>query len=142
MATMSNPTDSTRHHTRTKSALRSFMHKRSPSKGAPLSSTSPTDIFVATPGYDQPGSAAMPGPDYFHSRALGEIQQNQQRTEDRPSSPKKSKDGERSKDKEGFRYLHKKTLSTISLKSLSSKDTENKHKEEKERKPKIGRAHV
>lgn len=136
MATMSNPTDSTRHHTRTKSALRSFMHKRSPSKGAPLSSTSPTDIFVATPGYDQPGSAAMPGPDYFHSRALGEIQQNQQRTEDRPSSPKKSKDGERSKDKEGFRYLHKKTLSTISLKSLSSKDTENKHKEEKERKPK------
>ncbi|KFY17285.1 hypothetical protein V492_00774 [Pseudogymnoascus sp. VKM F-4246] len=135
MATMSNPTDGTRHHTRTKSALRSFMHKRSASKGAPLS-TSPTDIFVATPGYDQPSAEAMSPPDYFHSRALGEIQQNQQKPVEQPPSPRKSKDAERSKDKEGFRYLHKKTLSTISLKSLSSKDTENKHKEEKERKPK------
>ncbi|KFY47061.1 hypothetical protein V494_00195 [Pseudogymnoascus sp. VKM F-4513 (FW-928)] len=132
---MSNPTDGTRHHTRTKSALRSFMHKRSASKGAPLS-TSPTDIFVATPGYDQPSAEAMSPPDYFHSRALGEIQQNQQKSVEQPPSPRKSKDAERSKDKEGFRYLHKKTLSTISLKSLSSKDTENKHKEEKERKPK------
>ncbi|OBT72834.1 hypothetical protein VF21_08303 [Pseudogymnoascus sp. 05NY08] len=132
---MSNPTDSTHHHTRTKSALRSFMHKRSPSKGAPLS-TSPTDIFVATPGYDQPSSATMSPPEYFHSRALGEINQNQQMPVEQPPSPRKSKDAERSKDKEGFRYLHKKTLSTISLKSLSSKDNENKHKEEKERKPK------
>ncbi|KFX93944.1 hypothetical protein O988_06555, partial [Pseudogymnoascus sp. VKM F-3808] len=127
---------STRHHTRTKSALRSFMHKRSPSKGAPLSTTSPTDIFIATPGYDQPSAVEISAPDYFHSRALGEIQQNQQKPIEQPPSPRKSKDGERSKDKEGFRYLHKKTLSTISLKSLSSKDTENKHKEEKERKPK------
>ncbi|OBT86972.1 hypothetical protein VE02_04602 [Pseudogymnoascus sp. 03VT05] len=132
---MSNPTDSTRHHTRTKSALRSFMHKRSPSKGAPLS-TSLTDIFVATPGYNQPTSATMSPPDYFHSRALGEINQNQQKPVEQPPSPRKSKDADRSKDKEGFRYLHKKTLSTISLKSLSSKDNENKHKEEKERKPK------
>ncbi|OBT39174.1 hypothetical protein VE00_10258 [Pseudogymnoascus sp. WSF 3629] len=132
---MSNPTDSTRHHTRTKSALRSFMHKRSPSKGAPLS-ISPTDIFVATPEYDKPSSAAMSPPDYLHSRALGEINQNQQKPVEQPPSPRKSKDAERSKDKEGFRYLHKKTLSTISLKSLSNKDNENKHKEEKERKPK------
>ncbi|KFY11589.1 hypothetical protein V491_07145, partial [Pseudogymnoascus sp. VKM F-3775] len=94
------------------------------------------NIFVATPEYDQPGAAKMGPPDYFHSRALGEIQQNQQKPTEQPPSSRKSKDGERSKDKEGFRYLHKKTLSTISLKSLSSKDNENKHKEEKERKPK------
>lgn len=134
MATVHTPEDDGRHHTRTKSALRSFMHKRSPSKGAPLSSAS-TDIFTALPAYEHSEPMSILPPDHPHFRVLGEIQQNQRKITT-PLSPKKTKDTERSKDKgDSFRYLHKKTLSSISLKSLSSKDPESKSKE-KEGKPK------
>lgn len=137
MATVHTPQDDGRHHTRTKSAFRTFMHKRSPSKGTPLSSTPSTDIFVASPAYEQPKSLTILPPGHLHSRALGEIQQNQQKSPEEPQSPRKIKDGERSKSRgDGFKYLHKKTLSSISLRSLSGKDSENKQKEEKGRKPK------
>lgn len=108
------------------------MHKRTPSAGATLSTAS--NEFVATPVYE-----AMPflPPDHPHSRALGEIQQNQQTP---PLSPKKSREGKRpnTMTEEGFRSLHKKTLSSISLKSLAGRDTEKgtKSKESKSSKPK------
>lgn len=157
-----------RHRTRTKSALRSFVHKRSPSKGRPLSTTV-TDIFCSSPAYGHPeqtSSFLSPADHHRHSRALGEIQQNQQkyavplsptksrdverRQKDRdadrkhrdaerkaPDSEKKHRERGRSRDGgEGFRSLHKKTLSAISLKSLSGKDPEKKAKDEKESKPK------
>ena len=124
------------HHTRTKSSVLAglpFMHKRTPSAGAGLSSNT-ADEFVTTPVYE-----AMPflPPDHPHSRALGEIQQNQQTQP--PLSPKKSREGKRpNTTEEGFRSLHKKTLSSISLKSLAGRDTDKvtKSKESKSSKPK------
>lgn len=124
------------HHTRTKSSVLAglpFMHKRTPSAGAGLSSNT-SDEFVTTPVYE-----AMPflPPDHPHSRALGEIQQNQQTQP--PLSPKKSREGKRpNTTEEGFKSLHKKTLSSISLKSLAGRDTDKvtKSKESKSSKPK------
>jgi hypothetical protein len=122
------------HHRRAKSSVLSFMHKRTPSDGAVLAS--PTDdVFSHSPEYctNQP-MACLP-PDHPHSRALGELQQNQQTQP--PLSPKKSRERPNTSD-DGLKYLHKKTLSSISLKSLSSKDADRptKSKETKEKKPK------
>lgn len=115
------------------------MHKRNPSAGAVLSSTSANDVFIHSPQYD--GFPPMPllPPDHPHNRALGELQQNQQGQP--PLSPSKSREGKRPNTSEdGFKSLHKKTLSTISLKSLSGKDTVRgsklKDKEAKSKKPK------
>ncbi|KAL5329188.1 hypothetical protein ACEPPN_002698 [Leptodophora sp. 'Broadleaf-Isolate-01'] len=124
------------HHTRTKSSVLAslpFMHKRTPSTGVILSSNASSE-FVATPVYE---SMPFLPPDHPHSRALGEIQQNQQTQP--PLSPKKSREGKRPHTtEEGFKSLHKKTLSSISLKSLAGRDTDKvtKSKESKSSKPK------
>jgi hypothetical protein len=125
-----------RHHTRARSTFRSFIHKRTPSKGAPLSNAE-TDIFIATPSYNATRNTELMQADNPQARALGEINQNYQCPAP-PLSPRKSKDDSRSKAGETFKSLHKKTLSTISLKSLAGKDTEKqlKSKEEKPPKPK------
>ena len=109
------------------------MHMRTPSAGAVLSS--PTDdVFIKTPGYDANVKMPFLPSDHPHGRALGELQQNQQTQP--PPSPAKSKRPNTSDD--GFKSLHKKTLSSISLKSLAGKDTDKsaKSKESKEKKPK------
>jgi hypothetical protein len=118
-------------HKRAKSSvLKSFMHKRTPSAGAVLST--PND-FVASSNYE-----AMPflPQDHPHYRALGELHQNQQSQP--PTSPKKSREWGRTPDDQGGKPLHKKTLSSISLKSLAGKDTERayKSKEPRPSKPK------
>ena len=122
------------HHKRAKSTVLSFMHKRTPSAGAVLAS--PTDdVFSHSPEYGTNQSMTFLPPDHPHSRALGELQQNQQTQP--PPSPKKSRNRPNTSD-DGLKYLHKKTLSSISLKSLSRKDTDKpaESREPKEKKPK------
>jgi hypothetical protein len=122
------------------SVLRSFMHKRNPSAGAVLSSTSANDGFVSSRPYELNQPLPFLPQDHPHSRALSELQQNQQNQP--PSPPKKSREGMRpnTSDETAFKPLHKKTLSSISLKSLSGKDTDkaskSKDKEAKPKKPK------
>lgn len=108
------------------------MHKRTPSAGATLSSASSNE-FVASPVYE---SMPFLPYDHPHARALGELQQNQQSQP--PLSPKKSREGKRpNAGEEGFKSLHKKTLSSISLKSLAGRDTDKtKSKEPRPSKPK------
>jgi hypothetical protein len=118
-------------HTRAKSSVLSFMHKRTPSAGAVLSSNTPKG-FAASPPYET--MSFLPH-DHPHYRALGELQQNQQ-SQLPPSSPKKSRDWRRPNTMEdGSKSLHKKTLSSISLRALAGKDTEKVSKS-KESKPK------
>ncbi|CZT40810.1 uncharacterized protein RSE6_00469 [Rhynchosporium secalis] len=126
------------HHTRTKSSVLAglpFLHKRTPSAGAGLSGNASTE-FINTPIYE---SMHFLPSDHPHSRALGEIQQNQQ-TQPPPLPPKKSREVKRPNTmyEEGFRSLHKKTLSSISLKSLASREIDKvtKPKEPKPSKPK------
>ena len=109
------------------------MHKRTPSAGVVLSS--PTDdVFIKYPGHDTNKTMPFLPPDHPHNRALGELHQNQQTQP--PPSPTKSKRPNTGDD--GFKALHKKTLSSISLKSLAGKDGDKstKSKEAKEKKPK------
>lgn len=125
------------HHkqTRPKSSVLanlSFMHKRTPSDGATL--PSPSDQSIASPTY---GAMPVLPNDHPHARALGELQYNQ--LNQPPPSPKKSREGRgHNADEDGFRSLHKKTMSVISLKSLAGKDSEksSKPKEPKAQKPK------
>lgn len=118
-------------HTRAKSSVLSFMHKRTPSAGAVLSSNT-TNNFAASPPYE---SMPFLPHDHPHYRALGELQQNQQ-SQPPASSPKKSRDGKRPNTMEdGSKPLHKKTLSSISLRALAGKDTD-KISKAKESKPK------
>lgn len=120
-------------HKRNKSSVLSFMHKRTPSAGAVLSSNPPNN-FVASLAYEP---APILPQDHPHYRALGELQQNQQSQP--PLLPKKSRESKRPNTSEdGLKSLHKKTLSTISLKSLHGKDAEKaaKSKEPKPDKPK------
>jgi hypothetical protein len=129
------PSQDSFHHKRAKSSvLKSFMHKRTPSAGAALSS--PTDdVFLSSPNYTTNDSMHFLPLDHPHSRALGELQQNQQTQ----PPPKKSREAKRpNTSDDGIKSLHKKTLSSISLKSLSGKDTDKsaKSKEPKEKKPK------
>ncbi|KAL2075818.1 hypothetical protein VTL71DRAFT_761 [Oculimacula yallundae] len=125
------------HHTRTKSSVLAglpFLHKRTPSAGATLSANVSNE-FISTPVYE---SMPFLPADHPHSRALGEIQQNQQ-SQPPPLSPKKSREGKRpNATEEGFRSLHKKTMSSISLKSLAGRDNDKaaKSKEPKPSKPK------
>ncbi|KAF8866867.1 hypothetical protein BDZ45DRAFT_719878 [Acephala macrosclerotiorum] len=124
------PVRDTYQHRRTKSSVLSFMHKRTPSAGAALSSN---DSISPT----HPPVSFLPN-DHPHYRALGEIHQNQQ-SQAPPPLPKKSRDGGRPNTTETCsRSLHKKTLSSISLKSLSGKDSDKvpKSKDPKPNKPK------
>ena len=136
MASNYPPLDASHHRRAKSSVLKSFIHKRTTSNGTAL--PSPTDDAAATSranGTNQ-GMAFLP-PDHPHSRALGELQQNQQTQT--PLSPKKSREGKRLNTcDDGFKSLHKKTLSSISLKSLSGKDDDKstKLKEPKEKTPK------
>lgn len=122
-------------HKRGKSSvLKTFIHKRSPSAGAVLSSTSPTDVFIASPAYNNYPDMPFLPQDHPHNRVLGELQQNQQSQP--PPPPRKSREG---KAPDGsFKSLHKKTLSSISLKSLAGRDTDkqSKSKDHKPTKPK------
>ena len=120
------------HHKRSKSSVLSFMHKRTPSAGAIISSNAPND-FVASPMY-----TALPflPQDHPNHRVLGELHRNQQ---SQPQlSPRKSREGKRPNTTEdGSKSLHKKTLSSISLKSLAGKGIEKaRSKESKSNKPK------
>jgi hypothetical protein len=119
------------------SALKSFLHKKSPSDGANLPSK--PDTFVAYPQYDNNPSMPMLPHDHPHYRALGERQENQQKQP--PLQPPISKEGRRpNTGDEASKPLHKKTLSSISLKSLARRDMEKpsklKDKESKANKPK------
>ncbi|RDL39459.1 ARM repeat-containing protein [Venustampulla echinocandica] len=126
-------------HKRGKSSvLKTFIHKRTPSAGAALSSTSPTDVFVASPAYNNHPDMPFLPQDHPHHRVLGELQQNQQSQP--PPPPRKSKEGKQANRAQdgSFKSLHKKTLSSISLKSLAGKDTDkqSKSKDCKPMKPK------
>jgi hypothetical protein len=127
-------TDFDPHHKRVKSGIRSFIHKRTLSKAAGLSSA--PDFSIAQSPLDLQTDMAFLPDDHPHSTPLGELQQNQQ---SQPSSPKKSRDDGRPNTGGGkAKSLHKKTLSTISLKSLAGRDVEkeSRSKEEKTKKPK------
>jgi hypothetical protein len=121
-------------HKRAKSSVLSFMHKRTPSAGAVLSSA-PTNDFVASPTYE-----AMPflPQDHPHYRALGELQQNHQ---SQPPVPTKKSGDWKSRPTTSDdvpKPLHKKTLSSISLKTLAGKDKDKatKSKESRPNSPK------
>jgi hypothetical protein len=121
------PVQESFNHKCTKSSVLSFMHKRTPSAGAGLSANS-SNNFVALPAYSSVPHLPQDQP---YTRALGELQQNQQNQP--PLSPKKSREAKRPNTSEdGSKSLHKKALSTISLKSLG-KDAE---KEPKSKEPK------
>ena len=85
------------------------MHKRTASDGAALAST-PTQKASSR---SQLQSTYQTSAELAHSRPLMELHQNQQ---SQSPSPRKAKDG--------YKSLHKKTLSSISLKSLARRDTE------------------
>ncbi|KAH8599725.1 armadillo-type protein [Bisporella sp. PMI_857] len=120
--------ESSQHKYTKSSMLRGFIHKRNQSAGATLSSTN--DVFISTPAY---GTPILPA-DHPHSRALGELQTQQNKG---PKLPKKDKESaKRGSNQDGKVSLHKKTLSSISLKSLG-KDSESTSKsKDKEGKPK------
>ncbi|TAQ87412.1 hypothetical protein B7494_g4269 [Chlorociboria aeruginascens] len=131
------PTTDVFHHKRAKSSvLKSFMHKRTPSTGETLSSTPTENVFHGDPKFE----SALPMPflplDHPHSRALEELQHNQQTSS---AAPKKSREGRRpNTGNNAPKTLHKKALSSISLKSLSGKDADkvSKAKESRSDKPK------
>jgi hypothetical protein len=124
------PVPDSHNHRRTKSSVLSFIHKRTPSGGAGLSSNLPKD-FVSLQAYQ---SVSHLPQDHQYMRALGELQQNQQSQP--PLSPKKSREAQRPNTSEdGSKSLHKKTKSAISLKSLG-RDAERKLKEPKPNKKK------
>lgn len=123
-----------RHHERTRSGFRAFLHSRSPSKGATLPPKLTTE-FEGLPKFEHsPEDFSLPAYEFPHSRALGEIPQNGQKT---PSavSPRKSKNESRKDSGDGSKTLHKKTMSSVSLKSLF-RDSDDKPKKEKEEKRK------
>lgn len=123
-----------RHHSRTKSAFKLF--NRSPSKGATLPpALSVTTNFVGLPHVDVSREEFISSSDYPSStRALAEIHQNQQRITPASATssnhgsmtPRKSKDEQRKERGDGFRSLHKKTLSTLSLRSIKNRDAEER----------------
>ncbi|PBP25312.1 GTPase binding protein Rid1 [Diplocarpon rosae] len=129
------PQSDSYHHKRAKSSVLSglsFIHKRNPSAGATLPPRTASE-FTASPVYESVPFLPL---DHPHSRALGEIHQNQQ--SQLPLSQKKSREAKRPNTTEEGPKLHKKTLSSISLKSLAGKDTDKatKSKEPKSNKPK------
>lgn len=121
------PLPDTYQHKRVKSSvLTSFLHKRTPSAGAALSPTSPTDVFIASPAYDSSPEIPFLPQDHPHYRALGEIQHNYQNQP--PLSPRKEGKRPDTSEDGSSKSLHKKTLSSISLKSLSGRDTDKQSK--------------
>lgn len=130
MASQHHQSDS--YHQKRPSVL-SFIHKRNPSAGTTLPSSYATDV-VTSPIYE-PQSFLPQG--HPHARALGEIQQNQQSQP--PLSPNKLRDGQRSTTDERPKFLHKKTLSSISLKSLAGKDADKATKPKEPKEPKAGK---
>jgi hypothetical protein len=110
--------DTDANHRRTKSSvLKSFIHKRTLSRGTVLPSVV--------------SDAQTPAPllplDHPHTRALGELQHNQQ--SQAFSWPKKSTDdGHRYTTEADGKSLPKKTKSAISLKSLTGRDTDKQTK--------------
>ncbi|RDW94461.1 GTPase binding protein Rid1 [Coleophoma crateriformis] len=126
----SNSSESSLHHKRTKSSvLRSFMHKRTHSNGANLPAAEVTGSYTSMPPFQFTEPALVLPNDCQYPRALAEVQQNRQSP--KPESPKKPKEEKRpTTNHESKRFLHKKTLSSISLKSLAGRD------ENKEGKPK------
>jgi hypothetical protein len=125
-------------HVKPKSVLRSFLHKRMASDGAALSSSA-KGAFTALSTRDTSQPVPFLPPDHPHCTPLGELHQNQQSQP--PTSARKSKESKRSNTKEeGYKSLHKKTLSSLSLKSLAGKDADrtpkSKEKDTKADKPK------
>lgn len=102
------------HLAKPSSVLRSFMHKRTASDGAALTSATTQKL----PSRSQLHDANRTPIDLANSRPLMELHQNQQ---NQSPSPKKTKASSRD---DGHKSLHKKTLSAISLKSLAGKDTD------------------
>lgn len=90
------------------SAIRSFIHKRTLSKGAALGQRPVFDL--AESPTDLSATAFLP-PDHPASQPLSEVRYGQQNK--MPSSPTKSKDGD------GLGLKHKKSFSTLSLKGLA-----------------------
>ncbi|KAI9745509.1 MAG: hypothetical protein M1818_001043 [Claussenomyces sp. TS43310] len=124
-------------HTRTKSSvLRSFILRRTPSRGTGLHSEATTELSLDSFSKADQSSVPNLDDDGLRSRALGEIPNHQ----DYPASPPKTSrdDGNAMTTNSGNKSLHKKTLSTISLKSLADKDgdRQSKQKEDKLGKPK------
>lgn len=111
------PNTDANHKRTTSSVLKSFIHKRTLSRGTVLPSAS-SEIQTAAP--------LLPS-DHPHTRALGELQHNQQ--DQAFSWPKKSTDSDSpATTGEDVKSLPKKTKSTISLKSLTGRDTDRKSK--------------
>ncbi len=110
------PDTDANHKRTTSSVLKSFIHKRTLSRGTVLPSISP-DIETTAP--------LLPL-DHPHARALGELQQNQQ--SQAFSWPKKSTDDDSRYSGEDAKSSPKKTKSNISLKSLTGRDTDRKSK--------------
>lgn len=116
------------HHKRSKSSvIRTFMHKRTQSKGEGLSPQRPNFSLDIQRKNLEDAMVFSPG-DTTNPRALGELQNFQNQAP--PSPPKKSKDEERSAT---GKSLHKKTFSTISLKSLTGRDEDKQNKFQEER---------
>jgi hypothetical protein len=119
--------DAELHHKRTKSSvLKSFIHKRTLSKGEVLSSTTNENLARnATVESRVPMQLLPIG--HPHARALSELQQSKQNQG--PMSPTKFKeDGRPKTSEENGKSLHKKTKSTISLKSLAGRDSDKNSK--------------
>ncbi|KIN04330.1 hypothetical protein OIDMADRAFT_159763 [Oidiodendron maius Zn] len=118
-------------HIKPPSVLRSFMHMRTASEGAALTSNSMQNTSGGLPPYEADLAATHEHP---QCKPLMELHQNQHTL---PTSPKKSKDGKQHSTRDdGFKSLHKKTLSSISLKSLAGRDTDKDSKsKDKETKP-------
>ncbi|QSZ35040.1 hypothetical protein DSL72_007903 [Monilinia vaccinii-corymbosi] len=115
---------------KTASVLKAFIHKRSPSEGSTLpSATSPSDVFVASPPFEDIPSPAdythrqhehpHPHHHHHHHRALADLQRNQQ-TSSILAPYTTSQDIFGPKAGMGGKGLHKKTMSALSLKSLAS----------------------
>lgn len=119
------PVQANMQHRRTKSSvLKSFIHKRTGSVGTVLPAA-PTPNGLNNPStYQHREPMFLLPADHPHSRALKELDgRPNERSNQAPQSPKKSRDEKRSKDSEGgSRPLHKKTLSSISLKALGGKE--------------------
>jgi Diaphanous GTPase-binding Domain len=110
------------HHKRVKSSvLKTFIHKRTLSKGSTTADYSQLESTTGT----KSAIPVLPS-DHPYSRALGELQRNEQTI---PLPAKHSREERRPSTSGGEpKPLHKKTKSVISLKSLTSKDADKHHR--------------
>ena len=117
------------------SVLKSLIHKQNPSSGTPLSAKSTDNLQTAAPNPSHIHAMPFLPNDHPHSRALSELQENQQMAAAAPSkSPNKSKRPHTTE--EVTRPVHKKTFSTVNLKGLVGKETEGKARPESPKKTK------